>query len=71
MIMIDNFTQLHYIIGVVVLSYGVVQGISNTFYRILSIFGKVGGQNTLGMLLDMSFYTGIGYLGMVYYGVMV
>ena len=67
----ENFTQLHYIIGTILLGYGIVLGFKNTFARIISIilFWKCTfTQNYKGRLLDSLFYAGIGYLTLVYYG---
>ena len=65
-----NFTEIHHIIALILLSYGVVGGFRNTYFRVLSIlgYGRLS-QSDLGGLTDLLFYAGTGYLTLVHYGI--
>ena len=70
--MIDNFTNLHYILSLVLIGYGIVYGFRNTMIRLYAIVSFRGShQNVTGHLMDATFYAGIGYLVLVYTGVIV
>ena len=66
----EYFTQLHYILGLILLGYGIVLGFRNTLYRVASIItARSLNQSTIGYLLDGLFYSGIGYLTLVYFNI--
>lgn len=66
----ENFTELHYILGVLLLGYGLTLGFRNTTVRLVSaVLFRGYNQSPLGAVLDSIFYAGIGYLVLVYFGI--